>query len=75
MVRDHLPAGEAGVACWVNVRDPRDPVTAGGVLGPWYPTVVDVGADNGTDAHSAERYLSSKATGEALRDSLPETGQ
>jgi hypothetical protein len=66
MVRDRLPgaelgAAELGVAHWINVRDPNDPVTAAGALDRWYPGVSDRRADNGYGAHAAERYLSSKA--------------
>jgi len=75
MVRDRLPAGEPGVANWVNVRDPNDPVTAAGDLRLWYPVVRDRSADNGANAHAAERYLSFKATGEALEDFLPGVAQ
>lgn len=75
MVRDRLPAGEPGVSRWVNVRDPHDPVTAAGALHRWYPAVLDGYADNGPDAHMAERYLSCKATGEALKDFLPVASQ
>ena len=74
-VRRWLPAGEPGVANWVNIRDPHDPVTAGGALGRWYPGVLDGLTDNGFDAHAAERYLSCKAVGKALIDVLPELGQ
>lgn len=75
MVRRRLPAGELGVAHWVNVRDRHDPVAAAGALGQWYPRVSDRGASNGFDAHAAERYLSSKAVGRALIEVLPELGQ
>jgi len=74
MVRRRLPAGEPGVAQWVNVRDPNDPVTAGN-LSNRYPQVRDRRADNGSDAHSAEHYLSHKATGEALKEFLPGAGE
>jgi hypothetical protein len=75
MVRDRLSAGEPGVVNWVNVRDLNDPVTAAGDLHRWYPVVRDHSADNGANAHAAERYLSFKATGEALEDFLPGVGQ
>jgi hypothetical protein len=75
MVRDHLPVGAPGVARWVNVRDPNDPVTAAGALDRWHPLAEDGYADNGLEAHNAKRYLSCKATGAALADFLPEPGQ
>lgn len=75
MVRDQLPPGDPGVARWVNIRSPRDPVTAAGNLRRWYPGAVGRTADNGFDAHSAERYLCCKATGLALKDYLPAAGQ
>jgi hypothetical protein len=71
MVRDRLPAGEPDAVHWVNVRDPNDPVTAAGAIHRWYPMVLDRCADNGVNAHAVERYLSFKATGEALKDFLP----
>jgi hypothetical protein len=74
MVRDRLLPGQPDVAKWVNIRDPNDPVTAAGSLGTWYPGVSDGQADNGLDAHSAERYLSSKAVGKALIEVLPGFG-
>lgn len=75
MVRDRSAPGELGVARWVNVRDPQDPVTAAGALRRWYPSVVERRAENGLDAHSVERYLCFKATGEALKGYLPVTSQ
>lgn len=75
MVRDRLPAGKPAVPSWVNIRDPHDPVTAAGTLSRWYPVTREPRANNAFDAHSAERYLNFKATGEALKDFLPETGK
>lgn len=75
MVRAQLPTGKPDVARWVDVRDSNDPVTAAGVLSTWYPTVFDRRADNGLDAHAAVQYLSSRATGDELRNFLPEAGQ
>lgn len=80
MVRERLPGrelgvGELGVTHWINVRDPRDPVAAAGALGRWYPGVPDRLAENGGDAHAAERYLSSRAVGGALVGVLPELAQ
>jgi hypothetical protein len=74
-IRDRLPAGDVAVADWVNVRDRHDPVVAAGALDRWYPAARDARAENGNDAHSATRYLNSKATGRALIDVLPELGQ
>lgn len=70
-VRDRLPAGDPSVPKWVNIRDPHDPVTAAGALSRWYPVTRERRANNGLNAHSAERYLNFKATGEALKDFLP----
>jgi hypothetical protein len=75
MVRDRLPADQPAVECWINVRDLNDPVTAAGALDRWYLGVDDRLADNGRDAHKAQHYLNCKATGEALRDFLPEDSQ
>jgi hypothetical protein len=75
MVRDRLPPGKPSVAKWVNVRDLHDPVTAAGALERWYPAALDRQADNGREAHDAKRYLSSKAVGAALIETLPELGQ
>ncbi|MFF9158378.1 alpha/beta fold hydrolase [Streptomyces sp. NPDC014846] len=63
-----------GVKAWVNVRDPRDPVTFSGDLRRWWPRVRDVTVDNGGDAHSAFRYLGKRQTGQALLEVLPELG-
>jgi len=73
-VRDWLPRIQPSVAKWVNVRDPHDPVTAGGALGRWFRGVLDGQTENGLDAHAAERYLSSRAVGDALIDVLPGLG-
>lgn len=75
MVRDRLPDGQPAVERWVNVRDRNDPVTAAGALDRWYSAVTDREADNGRDAHKAQHYLNCKATGEALRDFVPEDGR
>jgi hypothetical protein len=75
MVRAQLPAGKPDVARWVDVRDSNDPVTAAGVLSTWYPAVLDRPVDNGLDAHAAVQYLSSRATGDELRNFLPEAGR
>jgi hypothetical protein len=74
-IRDRLPAGDPNVPEWVNIRDPHDPVTAAGALSRWYPVTREPRGNNGFDAHSAERYLNFKKTGEALKDFLPEDSQ
>ncbi len=75
MVRRRLPAGGLSVARWINVRDRNDPVTAAGALDRWYPDVLERPVENGADAHAAERYLDSRAVGEALIEVLPELGR
>jgi hypothetical protein len=75
MVRKRLPAGESGAVKWVNVRDPHDPVAAAGPIDQWYPTADDHPANNGFHAHDAERYLCSKAVGNAVIRALPELGR
>ena len=75
MIRDRLPTGKPGVPKWINIRDPHDPVTAAGSLGRWYPVTRERRANGGFDPHSAELYLNFKATGEALKDFLPEVDQ
>lgn len=55
-----------GMARWVNIYDPRDPVScAGGLAGLW-PQVDDVTVHNGYNPHAAERYLTKQATGSAI---------
>jgi hypothetical protein len=71
MVRDRLAVGPIDGARWVNVRDRRDPVTCAGDLRQWWPQVTDAVVDNGGDAHTAERYLGKRATGEAILRALP----
>jgi hypothetical protein len=61
----------ANTAAWVNIRDPRDPVTCGGDLSQWWSRIADRTVDNGTSAHSAERYLSKRHTGDAVLAALP----
>ena len=60
------------VGAWVNLRDPHDPVAAAGGLATWWPGVQDRLVDNEKAAHSAERYLSKRQTGEAVVSVLPE---
>jgi hypothetical protein len=56
----------ANVGGWVNLRDPRDPVACAGSLTGWWPGVRDGMVDNQRSAHSVERYLSKKQTGDAV---------
>lgn len=65
-------AGPANVGRWVNLRDPRDPVSCAGGLAPWWPAVDDEEVDNGRSAHSVERYLGKRQTGEAVAAVMPE---
>jgi hypothetical protein len=71
VIRRRLPPGPPP-ARWINVRDRHDPVTAAGTLARWYPGVAEGWASNGSDAHAAKRYLSSKAVGKALVEFVPE---
>ena len=75
MVRSQLPARGPLAARWVNVRDPNDPVTAAGPLYRWYHGMEERRAENGDDAHCAERYLSSEAVGNAVSEILPAIGR
>ncbi|MFI5709799.1 hypothetical protein [Kribbella sp. NPDC051620] len=65
--RSGLPPG---VRTWVNIYDPRDPVSLAGPLMPYWPTVADATVDNGNDPHAVARYLGKRATGAAIADSL-----
>jgi len=60
------------VGVWVNLRDLRDPVACAGDLATWWPDVSDVVVDNQNSAHSIQRYLSKKQTGDAVLAVLPE---
>lgn len=62
----------ANVGAWVNLRDPRDPVACAGSLTGWWPGIRDGIVDNQRSAHSAERYLSKKQTGDAVLSVAPE---
>ncbi len=68
--------GSAGVpgnvGAWVNLRDLRDPVACAGSLTTWWPGIRDGIVDNQNSAHSAERYLSKKQTGDAVLSVAPE---
>ena len=68
---DWLPGN---LTAWVNIRDLRDPVACAGDLSVRWPGIADEIVDNGDEAHSVERYLSKKITGEAIRRALPEEG-
>jgi hypothetical protein len=75
MVRSRLPVGPLGVPTWVNVRDLRDPVACAGALRRWWPQIPEADelvVDNGMNTHGVERYLSKKATGQALLRALPQ---
>jgi hypothetical protein len=79
MVRSRMPNPDfgavrrlpGGVARWVNVLDPHDPVTGGRNLVDFWPGVEDRSVDNQGDAHSVTRYLGKLQTGAALLDVLP----
>lgn len=79
LVRTRMPdpiadAGQAApgnASIWVNLRDPRDPITCAGDLRQWWPKVYDVEVNNGSDSHRAERYLSKKQAGEAILSVAP----
>jgi hypothetical protein len=65
------PDGPANAGRWVNLRDRRDPVALAGDLRSWWPTVEDDDTlDNGRSPHAAERYLSKRQTGTAVRSAL-----
>lgn len=75
MVRAHLRVEPLSVPAWVNVRDLRDPVACAGELRGWWPQIREadeIVVDNGSKAHSAERYLSRRQTGVALLGSVPQ---
>lgn len=59
-------------ARWANVRDPRDPVACAGDLRTWWPQSADAQVHNGSDAHSATKYLGKAATGAAIVSMLKE---
>lgn len=78
-IQHHLPDPSFGsegippnVGVWVNLRDPHDPVACAGSLTRWWPAVREGLVDNQRAAHSAERYLSKKQTGDAVLTVLPE---
>lgn len=59
------------LAVWANLRDPRDPVTCAGELSAFWAGVRDLApVDNGSDAHSAARYLGKPEAGQILIESL-----
>ncbi|WP_077381643.1 alpha/beta fold hydrolase [Mesorhizobium prunaredense] len=63
----HLPPG---VVRWVNIYDPRDPVSLAGGLAEYWPEVEDATVDNGKSAHAVLHYLGKKVTGEAISVAL-----
>jgi hypothetical protein len=79
-IHHHLPDPGFGsgvgvppnIRTWVNLRNPRDSVACAGSLTQWWPGVQDGEVNNQKAAHSAERYLSKKPTGDALLAVLPE---
>ncbi|KUJ68504.1 hypothetical protein ACZ90_18110 [Streptomyces albus subsp. albus] len=59
------------VAAWANLRDPRDPVACAGELSALWAGVRDLApVDNGSDAHSAARYLGKREAGQVLIEFL-----
>jgi hypothetical protein len=54
------------VGRWVNIYDPSDPVAAAGVASRLWPAAVDLKVNNGDKPHSISRYLSKRASGEAI---------
>jgi hypothetical protein len=78
-IRHLMPDPEFGsegvpgsVDAWVNLRDLRDPVACAGSLAGWWPGIREGIVDNQKSAHSAERYLSKKETGDAVLSVAPE---
>ncbi|WP_439673950.1 hypothetical protein [Embleya sp. MST-111070] len=61
-----LPMGVA----WLNVYDPRDPVTAGVGLVALAPELIDAPVDNRNDPHAADRYLEQKAVALGVQAAL-----
>ncbi|MEU1257731.1 hypothetical protein ABZ445_30990 [Streptomyces chartreusis] len=74
MVRHLMPDPQyqpKNLAVWANLRDSRDPVACAGELSAFWAGVRDLPlVDNGGDAHSVERYLSKRESGQVLIDSL-----
>jgi pimeloyl-ACP methyl ester carboxylesterase len=62
----------ANVGAWVNLRDLQDPVACAGSLRRWWPGIREGIVDNQKSAHSVERYLSKKETGDAVLSVAPE---
>jgi hypothetical protein len=54
------------VGRWVNIYDPSDPVAGAGVASRLWPAAVDFEVNNGDKPHSISRYLSKRASGEAI---------
>jgi hypothetical protein len=61
------PARPPGVARWVNVRDPHEPVASVRWAG-----VEEVAVNNQSASHAVERYLGKQPTGAAVVAALPE---
>ncbi|WP_329266616.1 hypothetical protein [Streptomyces sp. NBC_01451] len=55
---------------WVNIFDPKDPITAGQGLSGKATGVQDIQVDNGDDPHAARRYLRQEAMARAVRTAL-----
>jgi hypothetical protein len=60
------------VGAWVNLRDPHDPVASVGGLTRWWPGIAEDTVSNQKFAHSVERYLSKKQSGDAILAAVPE---
>lgn len=75
MVRSRLPQGSGAapsrVRRWVNVRDPKDPVTLGGDLATFWPGVDDRHVDNGNSPHAVTRYLGKQIVGSVVSEADP----
>lgn len=59
-----------GTVTWVNIFDPRDPVTAGQGLSDSAATVTDTRVHNGGDPHSVRKYLRQEALARAVQTAL-----
>lgn len=73
---DPAPRGERGVwpgsvATWINIADRGDIVAVEKKLSILFGAdVMDISVDNGSHAHDVRPYLTAKATGAAIRDSI-----
>lgn len=69
--KDNIGRWPGGIARWTNVADDGDVVASVKALsGRFGPRVTDHLTYNGSSAHSARRYLSSKEVGHAVADGL-----